>query len=478
MLTRLLVDPDRRLVTICGPGGMGKTRLALGVAAGQRDRFAHGVCWAPLASLTAPEAMVAGVAEALGFSFYDGDNPLEQLLAYLRRKSLLLVLDNFEHLLEGAPLVSAIVEAAPDVKVLATSRERLGLSGETTYIVDGLEFPGPPDGTLQPSTGKVPALTYSAVELFVQSARRRRPEFEPTETELDNIVRICRLVQEMPLGLLLAASWIGLLSPQEIAAEISRSLDVLETDLRDVPPRQRSARAVFDHSWRLLDKLEQAVFRQLSVFRGGFTREAAEAVVGASLLLLRNLVNKSFLQRATAERYEVHELLRQYGAVRLAEQPDQEIAVRDRHSRFYAAFLQAREADLTGPHQESTLVTIEADLRNAEVAWHWALKRGQAQLLGQMVDALGLFYEWRGRYQEWEKLCDLTGETLLVRSRNGKIGLAHYDKDVASTGRILAKILTWQARFNWILGDTSKTDQLLRESALLLDGPQVAAQDA
>ncbi|NIP18555.1 MAG: hypothetical protein GWM87_10630, partial [Xanthomonadales bacterium] len=376
-LARLLGDPDVRLLTVLGAGGMGKTRLALEAAAAQLDNFQHGVYFVPLASLQSAEAIVPTVAEALGFRFHEGGEPRQQLLNYLRSKNKLILLDNFEHLLacperghsvrsrrDGLGLVSDVLETAPDVKILSTSRARLNVQGEHLFHLAGMDFPDwetPED-----------ALHYSAVKLFLQSARRVRPGFELAAADLRHVARICRLVGGMPLGILLAAGWLEMLAPAEIAAEISQSLDFLETDLRDVPERQRSMRAVFDHSWSLLTEREREVFQGLSVFRGGFTRQAAQQVTGASLRELMALVNKSLLQRDPRGRYEIHELLRQYAAEKL-EGSEVAEGVRQRHADFYLALAEEAEPELEGAEPAVWLSQLDAEQGNLRAALAWSL---------------------------------------------------------------------------------------------------------
>jgi predicted ATPase len=189
-----------RLVTILAPGGMGKTRLSLAAAEGQLWRFADGVFFVPLASLTSPDDIATTIAASVSFSFFGSEPPQKQLLAYLHDRHLLLVLDNFEHLLDGAPLVTAILQAAPAVKVLVTSREKLNLSGETVFTLAGLHFPD--------WETSADALTYDAVKLFMQSAHHVRPDFELPADELVYLARICRLTAGMPLGIVLAAGWL------------------------------------------------------------------------------------------------------------------------------------------------------------------------------------------------------------------------------------------------------------------------------
>jgi predicted ATPase len=473
-LARLLANPGVRLVTILGAGGMGKTRLALEATAAQLDNYAHGVFFVPLAPLQSVEAIVPTVAEALSFSLYQGGEAVsfsfgeaqQQLLDYLRQKSMLLMMDSFEHLLDGVGLVTDILRTAPDVKILTTSRARLNVQGEHLFPIAGMDFPK------RTPKMSADASQYSAVKLFLASACRAQPSFEPTADDRTYLVQICRLVQGMPLGILLSAAWVGMLTPAEIATEIGQSLDFLETDLRDVPERQQSIRAVFDHSWNLLTEREREVLGGLSVFRGGFTRQAARQITGASLRELRTLVNKSLLHRTptpsaelgTGGRYEMHELLRQYAAEKLDGVPAASQAVHDWHCAYYTAFLQQREAGLKGAWQQTELAQIEGDSENARAAWNWAAAQGQVERLAQAIDSLCLFYEWRVRYQEGEAACRMAAEKLAATASGDGL-------------RVLAKILTWQSGFNQILGHTELASQLLEQSLALLEGPELADRD-
>ncbi|MBN1657401.1 MAG: AAA family ATPase [Anaerolineae bacterium] len=415
-----LQDPECRLLTILGPGGVGKTRLALRVAEELTEvaspAFEHGVFFVSLAPLATAEAMAPAVAEALCCSFHtDSDGgrrtmPREQLVDFVRRKQILLVMDNYEHLLindssgngqgEAVALLVDILAAAPDVKVLVTSRASLKVQGEHLYPLTGLHVP---DELLVPSPDPWQALSgYSAVELFVQAASRIRPDLELSASDWSHVVDICHMVEGMPLGILLAAAWTEMLSPAEIAAEIRRSLDFLATDQRDLPARQRSLRAVFDHSWQLLDEREQAVFRGLAVFRGGFTREAASQVVGASLRDLLSLVNKSLLLTTPSGRYALHELLRQYAAGRLDAAQDGGWSVRERHSTYYAGALERWAANLKGARQQQAMVEMDQEIENARAAWHWAADNVQIDNLARGADGIRLYHAWRMRYKEGE----------------------------------------------------------------------------
>jgi predicted ATPase len=394
---------DCRLLTVIGPGGIGKTRLAVEAAAAQRGHFTHGVFFCSLAALQSVDAIVPSVAQAINFSFdldtrvdaaSESQQQRSQLLDYLRQKSMLLILDNFEHLLDSADLVIDILKTAPDIKIVATSRERLNVQGEHLFSVAGIEFPA--DYLFYAETAQDVA-RYSAVKLFLTSAHQVRPGFEPTDEDLMAMGQICRLVQGMPLAIQLAAPWVQMLTPAEIAAEIGRDLDVLETDLRDVPERQRSIRTVFDHSWNLLTERERVVFQALSVFCGGFTRQAAQAVTGATLRDLMALVNKSLLHRTPVGQYEVaHELLRQY-AVEKLETSGQADAARAAHSAYYAEFLHQRETDLSVHKQSKTLDEIDANLENVLAAWAWALQRKDYPTIRRAMEGLRLFCDNWGR---------------------------------------------------------------------------------
>jgi predicted ATPase len=460
-----LADPDCRLLTLVGPGGSGKTRLAIQAAAARLEDYEHGVYFVSLAPLRSAEAIVPTVADAVGFRFYKaGDRegeakvePRGQLLDYLRRKTALIIMDNYEHLLAGTGVVSEILKAAPAVRILATSRARLNVGGEHRFQVGGMDYPGAMRGT---PTGLEDTATYSAVQLFLQGARRARPDFELTAENVGGVIDVCRLVEGMPLAIRLAAAWVALLSPAEIAAEIGRSLDLLETDVRDVPERQRSMRAVLDHSWRTLTGREQEVMGALSVFRGGFTREAAEQVAGATLRDLMALVNQSLLHRTAAGRYEIHELARAYAAEKLSAQPERWEGAHEEHSAYYTAALGRWEADLKSARQVAALEEMDREIDNARAAWDWAAERGQVNRLDRALEGLCWFYHYRRRYQELESACQLAGGVLKETATGDEL-------------RVLARILAWQG---WALPD--ELDRPLVEQSLsLLERPELAQVD-
>ena len=278
---------------------------------------------------------------------------------------MLLVLDSIERLLDGVDLLATLLQRAPHVRILTTSRERLNLQGEWVVGIKGVPFP---DGESQdPSEIE----SYAAIQLFLQSARRIDTSFAPGVQDWPAVARICKLVGGLPLAIELAAAWAPVLSSGEIAHEVAVNLDFLATQLRDVRA-PHSMRAVFDQSWNLLLEDEPRLFLRLSVFRGGFRRVAAERVAGATLPLLSALVAKSFLQRNPLGRYEVHELLRQYAQGKLQDAPGERAETQDRHAGYYARFVQEREGQLPGGGQNSAIEEIGAEIDNVREAWRWS----------------------------------------------------------------------------------------------------------
>jgi predicted ATPase len=433
-----------------------------------------GVYFVSLAPLDAADLIVPAVAQALGFTFYGGIEPRQQLLDYLKQRHVLLILDNFEHLIEGVDLVTDALKTAPAIKILATSRAVLNVQGEHVFSVAGMDCPDPetPED----------ARRYSSVQFFLQSARRSQSGFELTDDVLRDVVRVCHRVEGMPLGILLAAAWVGMLTPAEIEAEIGQSLDFLETDLRDIPQRQRSMRAVFDHSWNLLSARQRAVMKALSVFRGGFTRQAAQQVVGASLRELRALVDKSLLQRDPGRRYAIHELLRQYAADKLGETPLEEEALRDRHCAYYAGFLQGREVHLLGRNQKKAAAQIEAELENVRRGWNWAVAQGKIGEINRFLEGLGEFYWVRTWLQQGKEVFARVAQTLeeKLESRLGPVrsaslrdadaepvaGAADAQEEITNRRSItvLSKALLQQGRFCVMLGLGEEASEPLQKS--------------
>lgn len=384
MLRRLLAKAW--LVTIVGIGGIGKTRLAMAAAA-EQQQDGRITAFVPLAELTAEDDLSATIVETLGLQLAVDSDPLSQLLDYLQHKRLLLVLDNFEHLLEKTPLLARIHRVAPEVKLLVTSRERLRVPGEQLLPLQGLLYPH--DRREYSSAVKAGAITqYTAIEFFLDHARRLLPQFEPDNE--DELVLLGQITDGLPLALELAAAWVDSLTLPDLVQALQHSLDLLALEGPDRPARHHSIRAAFDTSWLRLGDAERDAFIRLSVFQGGFTRQAAESVAGVSIEALSILVGRFLVKLDHKDgRYTLHELMRQYGGEKLAALPELENEVRQGHSRFFCEFLAGKEADLKDANQIAALADIRADRANIWLAWGWAAHHLHNIPLAEAIAPLG-----------------------------------------------------------------------------------------
>lgn len=460
-IVQRLADPECRLLTLAGAGGIGKTRLALAAATRllSDGQFPGGVHFVPLAALDAPEFLAAAIAEPFDLDLHSGEASEEQLLRSLARlpQPALLVLDNFEQLVAGAGLLADMAARAPALTILVTSRERLNVRAEWVLDVGGLAFPG----SLTPDA---PLESFEAARLFLQTATRVDAGFALKRGDAAHVLRICQLVEGMPLGLELAASWVRVLSCQEIAHEIAASHAFLATSLRDVPARHRSLAAVFDNSWRLLSPAEQLVFRTLSVFRGGFTLEAAQQVAGAPLPALAALADKSMLRRNKDGRFELHELLRQFGGERLLEAGETEQA-RDCHLAFFLALAEQAEPQLQGRQQAHWMQALNDETGNLRAALGWSLDGRRTESGLRLAAALGLHWYMRG--QLYDESADWLTKIVAAASP-------------ASQSAVGAKALLWLGRFAHYSGDDAAGRAALEQSlALFRDlGDMIGAADS
>jgi len=410
-----LLDDQHALVTLLGPGGIGKTRLALHIAADLAGHLRDGAVFVPLASATTVDEALTAIAAALSCPLPDGAQPDTALRAFLRDRALLLVLDNLEQLLVTpqsarlGELLAGIARDAPGVRVLATSRERLRLRAEWVVEVAGLTLP---------DERHVEASERSeAVLLFLERARQLSDSFALTPANRAAIARICRLLDGVPLAIELAAAWTHVLPCDAIADEVARNLDFLAVEERDRPSRHRSLRAVIEHSWRLLSPAEQTLLARLSVFHGGCRREELVAVVAdkggdastptaqlAALRAVAGLVDKSLVRRVLDHqgeaRYDLHELVRQYAAEVLRQHADEQRRVHDHHCAVYVGLLQRHEQELWGTGQVAALATLTNEVDNLRAAWQWVVTQYDADRVLAMLDPLWRFYEGRGWFRE------------------------------------------------------------------------------
>ena len=427
-----LRDPHCRLLTFTGLGGSGKTRLAQAAASQLQNAFLNGACFAPLTNVTAPEHLPLAVAGALRLSV-SGENVAEQLLAYLAEKELLLVLDNFEQLIgsdASLNLLVSILERAPDVKLLVTSRERLNMQSEWL-------------SEIRPLSGD------DAAAVFRYYARRvASPATVLSDEALPAIRRACDLAGRLPLAVALAAGWTRAMSCDEIASALESDMALLSSTMRDAPERHRSMQAVFDHSWRLLAPEEARALAALSVFRGGFTGEAARAVAEASPAILSALMDKSWLQRAADQRFELHELVRQYARGQLA----QTESVLERHCDYFANAQAAREPLVRTARQLDVFMEMRIEADDIRLMWQTAVRGQRAEVLDKALHSMFWMIDVTGRHQEGVRLF---GEA--VDCLKDKSGLE------SVRGRLLAR----QGALARLLGDYAQAEALLTEAEAL-----------
>lgn len=395
-ISQMLARTDCQLITLVGHGGIGKSRLAMQIAYQNMAAFAHGVYFVPLAPIPTTDFILPAVADTLQLSFYNREDPKPQLLHYLNGKNLLLVMDNFEHVTGGAALVSEIIRQSPMVKILVTSRVKLNLREEWAFEVSGMSVPG--EATLDPGRDLT---TYPAVQLFLQTANHIDPNFRLRPEDEPYLRRVCQLLHGMPLAIELAASWVKMLTCQEIAQEIENNLDFLVTPMQDVPQRHQSLRAVFDHSWDLLNAQERLGIARLSIFRGGFRREAAEQIGAANLPLLAGLMDKSLIRKGTLPgRYEIHELLRQYAAEKLNRIANEPNRTEQAHCHYYLHFIHQQTPRLKGGQQKEALTDIRQEIENIRTAWQWAVDHADAQAISLAFEPLIQFQVMNSRFQD------------------------------------------------------------------------------
>lgn len=446
-IEELFLDPDCRLVTLVGPGGIGKSRLSLrtGEQLAARAGFVEAIYFVPLASVRSAEALLTSLLNSLGVATAVRAAPLESLMDYLRDRRCLLILDNFEQLVDSAPLLSDLLTAAPGLRLLVTSQLPLQLSAEWRLALHGLDYPA--DGQVSGDP-----MSYSAVRLFVEAARQADPAFRLTDENEAAVLEICRLVQGMPLALELAAAWVRVMDCPAIASEISRGVEFLSLSPQDRSKRHQSMAAVFTYSWQLLSSTEQTVLGQLAVFRGPFTLEAATMITDATPLVLARLIDRSLVQRRQDGRYALHPLLRHFLSQELAGQDE---AAARRHSDYYLEQVAGQEKALHGPQPRHAVAVLTPDLGNIGQAWQWAIAQQDWPAIKNSLEGLGRFYRVAALVAE--------GEAMFAQA--------------AAVFPDAPHLLIWHADFLYFLGRLAEAINLA-ERALVESGEDATARAA
>jgi predicted ATPase/DNA-binding CsgD family transcriptional regulator len=401
----LLADPTCHLLTLLGPGGIGKTRLSLAAAEQSASAFRDGKYFVPFLGVQIAETVASVIADALNIVLHGTMDPAHQLFERLHNKQILMILDNMEHLLDGQGIdtitqfLTSLIEAAPDSKIMVTSRGLLRMREEWVYPVHGLPFILHEEDTIM----------CAAAELFVARARQASTGFSP-EQEWANLQRICQMVEGNPLALELAASWTGTLSCADIAAQIERDIRFLASRQYNVSQRHASIQAVFEQSWARLSADQQVVLRRMTVFRGGCALDAAQSVAAATLPELAALIGQSMLHRNQSGRYELHELLRQFAAEKFGEDFGDRDQTINRHAAYYLALLYRLTPDLQGRQQKKALEILAADIQNIFAAWRSSVEMQRTQLLMDAAYALFHFCELTGRFNDGLILFRLAAE--------------------------------------------------------------------
>jgi predicted ATPase/DNA-binding SARP family transcriptional activator/Tfp pilus assembly protein PilF len=386
-VAELLAQPECRLLCIVGPGGMGKTRLARKAADSLAGEYRDGAAFVSIEGVAAPDQFGGRVARELGLSLAGSAQPMDQVNEFLRDRHMLVALDNVEDFGAHAPLLAKILQSCPRVKILATSRVRLGIASEWSLPLEGLPVPEPED--------RGEAGAFDAVRLFIAAARRVDPSLEP-ENEMGAIVDICRAVEGVPLAIELAAGWTRVLSCAAIAQELLASTQLLG-----------AVEEVFDQSWRRLTAIERDVLARLSVFQDGFTPEAARAVANASLPVLGALMDKSLLRKEGA-RNQLHSLVHQLSSARL--EGESRAAAEAAHAHYFHRLLaQTRRAVENGDSE--ALRTVDMEFENCRAAWAWSVAHGDAESLARSVMPLLGFCDLRGRFEECMAMLEATAQS-------------------------------------------------------------------
>ncbi|MAU11736.1 MAG: hypothetical protein CL607_18065 [Anaerolineaceae bacterium] len=444
-ILQLFSDDTIRFITILGPGGMGKTRLAIEIGHRLLGHFLDGVYFVPLASVNSVDKLITSIADVIGLTFHGDVPPKQQLLKALQNQQLLLIIDNFEHLLAYRELLKDVLNVAPKVELLVTSREKLGLLGEMAYALDGLSLRTDSD---KGDSEKRKDMD-DAAQLFIEAARRTTSSVDPSDMSF--VTRICQLLGGMPLAILLAAGWLDSLTLAQIEKEIQGGLSILDAPQSLLTQRHENIETVFDYSWQRLTAIEQDVFMRLSVFQDGFTVDAAKAVANASIHNLQRLVHKSFIQHQSSGRFSIHELMRQYGHDKLSATGDLDAAC-EQHALYFADFIAPLSKAAYQAEVRDLVAAAHDDFENLRATWLFQAKHKNISEMRRLLDGLWRYIDIYSRSQEGIELLEPVLEALPYDNENQRL----------FRGQLLARLA-------WFYSDTGQ-----HQKALALDEQALA----
>lgn len=468
-----------RCVSLVGPGGIGKTRLACAVGEQVQADFPDGVWLVPLGALaptTAAEIpeqlhdrIATAIAMTVGCRLHGAAHPTDQVAAYLADKTALLILDSFEHLTSGAAWLPTVLAAAPHLRLLITTRHRLPLQSQLVYPVGGLGVP-PESSAVSASVNHLIA-QYASLQLFVERAESAQMLLSLDTATVAIVSRLCRFVEGSPWAIEVAVSMLAQHTPATLLVAIQTNYRLLATDLLDVPARQRSAEAVFLAAWALLSPPEAQLLARCAVFRGGFTLAAAQQVASAMPDMLEALVQKSLLQQTDAERYAMHDLVRQFAEEQLARHAAGYQQSRTAHATYFTALLATWQPD--DVIEQPFLRAVTQDWDNVQAAWNWASVTGQVALLQQGLAGLVEFYESMGLYLEVERTLGAAIAQVRLYQESTLSRRPEAAPNAAAVQRLLAHLLWRRSRFLSIaFGQLAEAQQLAEE--VLVYGAELA----
>jgi predicted ATPase/class 3 adenylate cyclase len=450
----MLEDPGKRLVTLLGYGGSGKTRTALQAAAESMDLFRHGVWFVPLEEVQGPSAFVSRIAESLSLSFSGGRKETDILREFLSKREILLILDNFEHLTELSHMVSDLLSYGKGVKSLVTSRHRLGIREENIFDLTGLSLPPPHDDHHSED--------YDSTSLFLSLARRIRSDFFPDKEGMKTINAICKAVDGLPLAIELAVSWVRTISCSDLERELRRSMEILESSAGDLPARQKSMLSAFQYSWSLLGPEERTSLARLSVFEGGFGSGAAEEVADCGLRLLRSLCDHS-LVRSDGSRYHIHPLVKEFAAEKLRSCEKGSGETPRRHCSYFHGYMESVNERMQSGNQRQALESISAELPNLRRGTIEAAGSGRFEILRSYTSGLSHFLQIRSRFSEgiefFNELRDIVMESQPIS-----------EEDALQQREISARLGERTATFLMMAGRRKEAGRELNEAVRLAEG--------